>query len=116
MGTLVSVSTQNVYLGDSTHTVYNDPPEGTGLPRTANTTGGPDYAVYQIFVIDGEGYRYEAAQRLRWIWSKAADLTVNGPVKYAVEKQKLFVLDEDGKEQEMKIVKKILRQPAEPTK
>jgi hypothetical protein len=41
-------------------------------------------------------------------------LTVNGPVKYAVEKQTLFVIDEDGKEHEMEIVKKTLRE--EPAK
>jgi hypothetical protein len=43
-------------------------------------------------------------------------LTVNAPVKYAVEKRKLFVVDEDGKEHEMEIVKKVLRQPADPSK
>jgi hypothetical protein len=37
---------------------------------------------------------------------KRANLTVNGPVKFALEKQTLFVLDEDGKEHEMEIVKK----------
>ena len=36
---------------------------------------------------------------------------MNGPVKYAVEKRKLFVMDEDGKEHEMEIVKKTLRLP-----
>ena len=60
--------------------------------------------------------------RLTHIWrksgcggseSKPANLTVNGPVKYAVEKRKLYVLDEDGKEHEMEIVKKVLRQPAD---
>jgi hypothetical protein len=53
---------------------------------------------------------------LRWKWSKPANLTVNGPVKFAVEKRKLFVIDEDGKEHEMEIVKKVLRQPAETPK
>jgi hypothetical protein len=41
---------------------------------------------------------------------------VNGPVKFAVEKRKLFVIDEDGKEHEMEIVKKVLRQPTEDKK
>jgi hypothetical protein len=34
-------------------------------------------------------------------------------VKFAVEKRKLFVIDEDGKEHEMEIVKKVLKQPSE---
>ncbi len=45
---------------------------------------------------------------------QASNLTVNGPVKYDVEKRKLFVMDEDGKEHEMEIVKKVLRQADEP--
>ncbi len=74
------------------------------------------YRVYETFFIEGDTYAYLAQERLRWKWSKPANLTINGPVKYAVEKRKLFVIDEDGKEHEMEIEKKILRQPAEPTK
>jgi hypothetical protein len=66
--------------------------------------------------VEGDTYAYVAQERLRWKWSKPANLTVNGAVKYAVEKQKLSVIDDDGKELEMEIVKKILRQPAEPGK
>jgi hypothetical protein len=68
------------------------------------------YRVYETFLIEGEKYAYLAQERLRWRWSKAANLTVNGPVKFTVEKRNLFVIDEDGKEHEMKILKKILRQ------
>jgi hypothetical protein len=69
------------------------------------------YRVYETFVIEGDQYVYLAQERLRWRWSKPANLTVNGPVKYAVEKRKLFVVDEDGKEHEMEIIKKTLRLP-----
>jgi len=62
-------------------------------------------------VIEGDKYVYLAQERLHWRWSKPANLTVNGPVKYAVEKRKLFVMDEDGKEHEMEIVKKTLKTP-----
>jgi hypothetical protein len=65
--------------------------------------------VFETFVVEGDKYVYLAQERLRRRWSKAANLTVNGPVKYAVEKRKLFVMDEDGKEPEMEIVKKTLR-------
>ena len=74
------------------------------------------YRVYQTFLIEGETHAYLAQERLRWKWSKPANLTVNGPVKFAVEKRKLFVIDEDGKEHEMEIVKKVLRQPPEAPK
>jgi hypothetical protein len=78
-----------------------------------NTSQTAVYAVYQNFLIEGETHAYLAQERLRWRWSKPANLTVNGPVKFAVEKRKLFVIDEDGKEHEMEIVKKVLRQPAD---
>jgi hypothetical protein len=71
------------------------------------------YRVFETFVIEGDKYVYLGQERLRWRWSKAANVTVNGPVKYAVEKRKLYVLDEDGKEHEMEIVKKTLRLPDE---
>src|SRR5439155_26535501 len=74
------------------------------------------YRVYETFMIEGETHAYLGQERLRWRWSKAANLTVNGPVKFAVEKRKLFVIDEDGKEHEMGIVKQILRQPVEQAK
>jgi hypothetical protein len=78
-----------------------------------NTSQTAVYRVYETFMIEGETHAYLAQQRLRWRWSKPANLTVNGPVKFAVEKRKLFVIDEDGKEHEMAIVKRILRLPDE---
>ena len=74
------------------------------------------YRVYQTFLIEGDTHAYLAQERLRWKWSKPANLTVNGPVKFAAENRKLFVIDEDGKEHEMEIVKKVLRQPPEAPK
>ena len=70
------------------------------------------------FSIEGDSYAYLAQERLRLRWSKPANLTVNGPVKYAAEKRKLFVVDEDGKEHEMEIVKKVAttQRPAEALK
>jgi hypothetical protein len=73
-------------------------------------TNGSQVAIYhhyETFVIEGDGYIYEVEERKRP--SKAANLTVNGPVKYAVEKRKLYVLDDDGKQHEMEIIKKTLK-------
>jgi len=74
------------------------------------------YRVFETFVIEGETTVYLAQERLRWRWSKAANLTVNGPVRFAIEKRNLYVIDEDGKEHEMEIVKKTLRLPDQPQK
>lgn len=88
---------------------------------TVNSSGGYSgyssgsqtavYRVFETFVIEGDQYVYLAQERLRWRWSKAANVTVNGPVKYAIDKRKLYVMDEDGKEHEMEIIKKTLRIP-----
>ena len=83
-----------------------------GTVGSANTQTAV-HRVYETFLIEGETHAYLAQERLQWRWSKAANLTVNGPVKYAAEKRKLFVIDEDGKVHEMEIVKKILRQSAD---
>jgi hypothetical protein len=77
---------------------------------TTTTTHTAVYRVYETFIIEGDTYAYVAQERLRWRWSKPANLTVNGPVKYAIEKRKLYVSDDDGKEHEMEVVKKILKQ------
>jgi len=81
-----------------------------------NTSQTAVYRVYETFLIEGETHAYLAQERLHWRWSKPANLTVNGPVKFAIEKRKLFVIDDDGKEHEMEIIKRILRLPAEQPK
>ena len=75
----------------------------------ASTTGTQTavYAVYENFTIEGPMYVYAAQERLRFKWNKAANLTVNAPVKFAVEKRKLYVIDNDGKEHEMEITKQV---------
>lgn len=101
-------------------TVGNANTTGTAQSGTyqgnTNSSQTAVYRVYETFLIEGETHAYFAQQRLRWHWSKPANLTVNGPVKFAVEKRKLFVIDEDGKQHEMEIVKRILRLPAEQPK
>jgi len=81
-----------------------------------NTSQTAVYRVYETFLIEGETHAYLAQERLHRRWSKPANLTVNGPVKFAIEKRKLFVIDDDGKEHEMEITKKILRLPPEQPK
>ena len=39
-----------------------------------------------------------------------------GNGRFAVEKRKLFVIEDDGKEHEMEIIKQVLKQPAEQPK
>ncbi|MFB3779044.1 MAG: hypothetical protein ACE141_15610 [Bryobacteraceae bacterium] len=80
--------------------------EGTETTQQAN------YAVYQVYTIEVGDLIYVAEQRLRWRWSKPADLTINDPVQLAVEKDKIFILDEKGKEHEARITKRTRKPPA----
>lgn len=65
-------------------------------------------------MIEGERYVYTAQERLPWPWKKAANVTVNGPVKYAIDKGRFFLLDDDGKEHELEITRKELLAPGAP--
>ena len=46
------------------------------------------------YAIDTGDYVYVASEVLSFRWSKPCKVTVNGPVKYAVENDTLYVLDE----------------------
>jgi len=94
--------------GNTTGTAQTNGNYGTYQGQT-NTTQTAVYRVYQTFAIEGETHAYIAQERLRWKWSKSANLTVNAPVKFAVEKRKLYVIDDDGKEHEMEIIKQVLK-------
>jgi hypothetical protein len=118
MGKVLDTQRQRYFAG----TVGGGSTNGTVNTDTGTYHGQSDdsstaiYRVYETFVIEGDQYVYLAQEHLRWRWSKAANVTVNGPVKYAVEKRKLYVMDEDRKEHEMEIVKKTLRQPDQAAK
>jgi len=95
----------NIGNGSSTGTL-----SGNGTYSGSTTSSSTAiYRVYETYVIELGDYVYVAQERLRWRWSKGADLTVNAPVKVAIEKKTLYVLGEDGKEHEAEITKKILK-------
>lgn len=67
------------------------------------------YATQEHELIEGDQYVYLVARVLHWRWSKASNLTVNAPVRFAVEKHSMYVLDDDGREHKTQIVKRILK-------
>lgn len=91
--------------GSSTQGQIN--PDGTYKSTTSNTTWSHKKFV---FVIQGDDLTYIVSHVLSWRWSKEIQLTINGPVKYAVEKNDFYLLDEKDREFKMKIEKKILRE------
>jgi hypothetical protein len=116
-GTVLDSSRSRYFAGtignSNTSGSVNDSGSFNGSTTSSETAV---YRVYQNFVIEGDQYAYLAQEHLHWRWSKPADLTVNGKVKYAVDKRKLYVIDDEGKEHEMEIVKKVLRTPESVTK
>jgi hypothetical protein len=61
---------------------------------------------YQILVIRGDIFTYHARKKLWWLLSEPANVTVKAALRHRVEGRALTILDEDGKEHRMEIVKK----------
>ena len=81
-----------------------------GTDDSASGFGDPVYRTYARYAIEADKYVYLTEERLPWRWSKWARLIVNTPVRFAAEKRKLYIVDDDGKEHETKIVKQVLKQ------
>jgi hypothetical protein len=74
-----------------------------------NGTGGVHQGERITYRIDDGKYVYTASHTHRRR-DKALPLTVNDKIKFALEKDKVYILDEDGKEHELKFVKKTLKE------
>ena len=111
-GTVLDTNRSRYFAGTiGNANAYGNVNENGSYNGNATASETAIYRVYQNFLIEGDQYVYLAQEHLKWRWSKPADLTVNGKVKYAIEKRKLYVIDDEGKEHEMEIVKKTLRLP-----
>jgi hypothetical protein len=73
-----------------------------------NGTGGTHQGDHITYRIDDGKYIYVASHTHRR-HDKALTVTVNDKIKFAIEKEKIYILDEDGKEHELKFVKKTLK-------
>lgn len=72
---------------------------------SSHTTTTEDYDTYQNYTIDGGTKIYVARERLLFPWSKPATTSVGEQVKFAVEKGKLYLMGDDGKEHKTSVVK-----------
>lgn len=106
----LNANANSTSFGDTTNTQINGNYSGT---RTTSTSGmsTPIYRVYDNLMIEGSETVYVTSERLRWRWSKGAHVAVNGTVKYYPDGRKLHILDNDGKEHTVAIVKEI-RKPS----
>jgi hypothetical protein len=106
-GTLIATQHTREMAGASSGHPYPDigpfrPPVNTSLA----------YRTWQQFTIEGEGYSYVV---VCLIYRKhTPNVTVNGPIHYAMDKGKFYMLDDDGKYFEMTVLEKAL--PPTPVK
>ncbi len=102
-------SANSTTYGNTTNTNY-----GGSYSGSSNTSSSgfstPVYKVYDNLVVEGTDYVYVTSERLRWRWSKGAHVAVNGEVKYYIDGRKLHLLDNDGKEHSVEILKQIRKQ------
>jgi hypothetical protein len=63
-----------------------------------------------MFEIAGGDYIYTVYARLHWgSFSHRLLLTVGGPVQYAIEGRMLVFIDDEGKQRNLKIIRRALR-------
>jgi hypothetical protein len=112
-GTLLDAQKSRVYLGtySSTNTYGNANVYGDSATYNSNssTSRQARYGLEEVEVVDGGDKIYVISRLLRYRWNKEANVTVNAPVKFAIEGNHIYLLDDDGREHKAKIIKKTLK-------
>lgn len=82
-----------------------------GIPSTIGS--GPMIATLRndvtVYTIDDGKYLWVVSRRMVKKHDKPLELTVNAPVKFAIEKGDCYLLDDEGKEHKLMVEKKILK-------
>lgn len=101
-GMLLETEKEQVRQGTTkvknTEGTAKDKGKKTDYSQTTTSTTTDDYDTFQVYKIQGDTRTYVARERLLFPWSKPASVTVGEKVRYAVEKNTLYLLDEDGKQ------------------
>lgn len=108
-GTLLETEQQKVPSGtianSNTDVTAKDKGDKTQYSGNTTTTTTQDYDTFQIYTVEGNSKVYTAKEQLLFPWSKPANITVGEKVKYVVDKNKMYLLDDDGKEHKAKLTK-----------
>ena len=108
-GKVVDTNRDTTYAGSVGNASGTATTSGDTTYGNASGSSTAVYRVYETYTIEARDYVYVCQEHIRWRWSKPAVLTVNGPVQFAMEKDRIYIKSEDGSEHETKIVKKILK-------
>jgi hypothetical protein len=108
-GTLTGTEQEKVKEGStktsSTEGTAKDKGNKTEFSKDTTTTTTDNIETYQVYTIETDKRVYVAKEHLLFPWSKSANVTVGETVKFVPEKNKIFILDDDGKEHKATIVK-----------
>lgn len=87
--------------------VWGDPTRASAGALAVPFMGGAVAVpiVETTYIVETPRYRYFGS----WRKTKPVPMTVNAPVQFAIEKDKLYVIGEDSKEYELKLTKKVLK-------
>jgi hypothetical protein len=67
------------------------------------------YPPLLTLVIETQTHIYTAQQKLPWPWSKVPHVSLNGHVKIAGQREKLLLVDENGREHVLEITRTVLK-------
>jgi hypothetical protein len=108
-GTLMETEQQKVREGSTQNSNTDGSAKKRGdktdYSQNTTTTKTDNFETYQIYTIEAGGKVYVAREHLLFPWSKPAHITVGEPVKLAIEKNKLYILDADEKEHKATVTK-----------
>ena len=99
-GKLLDTSQQHyfsVLSGIKGSSAREEPEDAAILARLSNKN-------IKFYVVEADDYVYWVSQKLKS--SRPANLVENAPVKFALKKKELFLLDKDNKQIEMDVLKK----------
>ena len=97
-GTLLETEKQQVLQG-STETSHSERSgDRTDRSRNSTSTTTDNYDNFQVYTIQGDRITYVVRERLLFPWSKPASITVGAKLKFAVEKNTVYLLGDDGKQ------------------
>ena len=107
-GTLTATEQQKVAEGSTQSTnsdaTYKNKGNRIDSSQNTTTTTSDNMETYQTYTIDAGNKIIIAKEHLLFPWSKPANVNVGEPVKYVVERGKLIMLDDDGKEHKASVV------------
>ena len=101
-GTLVETERSKVNSGATTTSNTNGDVKQkgnkTGYSENTTRTTSDNSETYQIYTIESGNKVYVVSEHLLFPWSKAANVSVGGAVKFAIDKNKMIILDDNEKE------------------